>query len=148
MWQNFEKIDYNLLNAKQKENFNFQKVAAAFADYGFNCIKLTDDWHGADFLANHIDGQTLLRVQLKARLVFAKKYLGKDLWICFPLNQDVYCYPHDRGMQEVRSRMMESNNTDFTAAPNWLNNEVAQWVRPTRIQQTWLDESYRLTNKQ
>ena len=63
-------------------------------------------------------------------------------------NQDVYCYPHDRGMQEVRSRMMESNNTDFTAAPNWLNNEVAQWVRPTRLQQTWLDESYRLTNNQ
>jgi hypothetical protein len=40
MWQNFEKIDYNSLNAKQKENFNFQKVAAAFADYGFNCIQL------------------------------------------------------------------------------------------------------------
>ena len=38
MWQNYEKIDYNSLNAKQKENFNFQKVAAAFADYGFNCI--------------------------------------------------------------------------------------------------------------
>ena len=49
MWQNFEKIDYNSLNAKQKENFNFQKVAAAFADYGFNCIQLTDDWNGADF---------------------------------------------------------------------------------------------------
>ena len=43
MWQNFEKIDYNWLIAKQKENFNFQKVAAAFADYGFNFIKLTDD---------------------------------------------------------------------------------------------------------
>ena len=43
MWQNFEKIDYNSLNAKQKENFNFQKVSAAFADYGFNGIQLTDD---------------------------------------------------------------------------------------------------------
>ena len=38
MWQNFEKIDDNSLNAKQKENFNFHKVAAAFADYGFNCM--------------------------------------------------------------------------------------------------------------
>ena len=74
MWQNFEKIDYNCLNAKQKENFNFQKVAAAFADYGFNCIQLTDDWNGADFLANHVDGITLLRVQLKGRLTFATKY--------------------------------------------------------------------------
>ena len=87
MWQNFEKINYNLLNAKQKENFNFQKVAAAFADYGFNCIQLTDDWNGADFLANHVNGRTLLRVQLKGRLTFATKYLGKDLWICFPMGE-------------------------------------------------------------
>ena len=44
-------IGYNELNAKQKEIYNFQKVAAILADYGFNCIKLTDDWQGADFLA-------------------------------------------------------------------------------------------------
>ena len=74
MWPNFEKIDYHSLNAKQKENFNFQKFSAAFAEYGFNCIQLTDDWNGADFLANHVDGITLLRVQLKGRLTFATKY--------------------------------------------------------------------------
>ena len=77
MWQNYEKIDYNSLNAKQNENFNFQKVAAAFAYYGFNCTQLTEDWNGADFLANHVDGITLLRVQLKGRLTFATKYQKK-----------------------------------------------------------------------
>ena len=79
MGQSFEKVNYHSLNAKQKENFNFQKVSTAFADYGFNCIQLTDDWNGADFLANHVDGKTLPRVQLKGRLTFANKYLGKDL---------------------------------------------------------------------
>ena len=44
-----QRINYNNLNAKQKEIFNFQKVAAILADYGFNCIKLSDDWQGADF---------------------------------------------------------------------------------------------------
>ena len=45
----FERIDYAELNAKQKEIYNFQKVAALLADFGFNCIKLADDWQGADF---------------------------------------------------------------------------------------------------
>ena len=33
------RVDYRELNSKQKEIYNFQKVAARLADYGFNCIK-------------------------------------------------------------------------------------------------------------
>jgi hypothetical protein len=51
-----KKIQYKDLNSKQKEIYNFQKVAAILAAYGFNCIKLADDWQGADFLAYHKDG--------------------------------------------------------------------------------------------
>ena len=36
-------IKYSDLNSKQKEIYNFQKVAALLADYGFNCIKLAAD---------------------------------------------------------------------------------------------------------
>ena len=46
---NFQKVRYEELSGKQKEIFNFQKVAAQLADYGFNCIRLDDDWQGADF---------------------------------------------------------------------------------------------------
>ena len=42
--ERFEKVNYDNLNSKQKELFNFQKIAATLADYGFNCIKLADDW--------------------------------------------------------------------------------------------------------
>ncbi|WP_166443093.1 hypothetical protein [Phragmitibacter flavus] len=49
-------ISYKDLNAKQQEIYNFQKVAAILADYGFNCIKLADDWQGVDFLAYHVNG--------------------------------------------------------------------------------------------
>lgn len=34
----FQKITYADLNARQKETFNFQKVSAVLADYGFACI--------------------------------------------------------------------------------------------------------------
>ena len=60
-----ERVDYADLSSKQKEIFNFQKIAGALADYGFNCIKLADDWQGADFLAYHKDGEQTLKVQLK-----------------------------------------------------------------------------------
>ena len=42
------RISYDELTSKQKEIYNFQKVAGILADFGFNCIKLNDDWQGAD----------------------------------------------------------------------------------------------------
>ena len=69
-----KEIEYSQLNAKQQEIYNFQKLAAVLADYGYNCIKLADDWQGADFLAYHIDGRNTIRVQLKGRIMIDKKY--------------------------------------------------------------------------
>lgn len=48
---NLKKIIYTELNSKQKENYNFHKVASALADYGYNSMRLNDDWQGADFIA-------------------------------------------------------------------------------------------------
>ena len=90
----FQKTAYKSLNARQKESYNFQKFSAVLADYGFITIKLSDDWHGADFIAQSLSGETL-KVQLKGRLSFHKKYQGKDLWICFREGDEWYFYPHD-----------------------------------------------------
>lgn len=96
-----QRVDYRSLNSKQKEIYNFQKSASLLADYGFNCIKLADDWRGADFLAYHKDGAETLRVQLKARLTIAKKYRGQGLWMNFPVNGDWYLIKHDDLLQIV-----------------------------------------------
>ena len=105
------KISYEQLNARQKEVFNFQKVASLLADYGFNCIKLDDDWQGADFLAYHKDGVNTLKVQLKPRPGIAKKYCNKDIYVAFPLNGHWYLIEHDALVEKVGR---------FT---NWLNTE-------------------------
>ncbi|MBP3141613.1 hypothetical protein [Aliivibrio fischeri] len=89
------KIKYCELNSRQKEIYNFQKLAAILAEYGFNCIKLADDWQGADFLAYHKDGHNSLRVQLKARLTINKKYLDKELYIAFPIKNKWCLINHD-----------------------------------------------------
>ena len=99
----FAKVPYQKLKAKQKELFNFQKIAALLADYGYNCIKLADDWQGADFLAYHIDGETTLKVQLKSRLTINKKYRGngKDIWIAFSHQHEWYVVEHDDLIEKV-----------------------------------------------
>jgi len=97
------RIDYDKLNPRQQEAYNFQRVSAVLADFGFCTIRLSDDWSGADFIAQHIDG-TFLKVQLKGRLTFAKKYEGKDLWLCFPSDGGWYLYPHDVMLAKVKEK--------------------------------------------
>ena len=98
------RVDYGSLNARQKEAYNFQKSAAMLADYGFNCIKLADDWLGADFLAYHKDGSQTLRVQLKSRLTIDRKYCGQDLWMNFPARGNWYLVEHDALLRIVGER--------------------------------------------
>jgi hypothetical protein len=106
----FQRVSYSNLNAKQKENYNFQKVSGILADYGFVTLRLNDDWQGADFIAQHINGELFLKVQLKGRLTIDKKYLGKNLFICFPYRDEWYLYPHD----EVVSLLLETSNIGNT----------------------------------
>lgn len=95
-----QRISYDALNARQKENFNFQKLSAVLADYGFATIRLSDDWQGADFIAQHISGE-VLRVQLKGRLCFDAKYRGKDLYVAFGDGERWYLYPHDELLEKM-----------------------------------------------
>ncbi len=95
-----KKVAYADLNARQKENFNFQKVSAVLAEYGFITFRLSDDWQGADFIALHISGK-VLRVQLKSRLAFYRKYEGKELYVAFADGETWYLYPHDELLPKV-----------------------------------------------
>lgn len=124
----FAKIAYRQLNAPQKEIYNFQKFAARLADYGYNCIRLSDDWQGADFLACHLDGVTVLRVQLKARMVLDRKYVGKGLHIAFRWGEEFFLYPHDDllatvtalgVMDEEKSGWKDRGSRSWPVLPRW-----------------------------
>ena len=110
----FNKIIYSELSPKQKEIYNFQKISAYLADYGFNCIKLSDDWNGADFLAYHLNGKDTLRIQLKSRITIDKKYINKNLHIAFPIDKGWCLIDHDALVKIVQE------------STNWL--ESASWV--------------------
>ncbi len=109
----FNLIKYSELNARQKENYNFQKVSSVLADYGFSTLRLTNDWQDADFIAQHVDGKTFLKVQLKSRLTFSKKYKGKGLHVAFPHKGMWYLFEHDKLLKKVLKA------TDIAQTESW-----------------------------
>ena len=135
---NFNRIDYANLNSRQKENYNYHKLGAVLADFGYAAMRLSDDWNGADLIAPHVDGNAILKIQLKGRLTFKKSYIGKDLCIAFPLDNDWYVYPHDSVLDLVLSR------TDLMAGTSsWenrggysfpsLSRQLGELLEPYRI---------------
>lgn len=121
----FNRIAYSDLNPRQKENYNFQKVAAHLADYGFNCLRLSDDWQGADFIACHIDGETFLKVQLKGRLTINKKYLRKDIYIAFLHDDNCYVFDHDTLVRHVID-----NGLIGAESVTWHDKGYRTWPKP------------------
>jgi len=126
----FTLVKYTDLNARQQENYNFHKVAGRLADYGYNSLRLNDDWQGADFLACHMNGVALLRVQLKGRMTVDKKYQGKGIHIAFLHNDECYVYPHDEVMTEILSlnKINTSKSWSDEGAYSWPN--IPSWAQP------------------
>ena len=132
------RIKYDDLNARQQENFNFLKVSAVLADYGFITMRLSDDWQGADFIAKHINGEDFIKVQLKSRLSFKKKYKGKNLYIAFPNNdKDWYLFPHDELLNKLMKtgiiRGTKSWDKDGTYHFPKLSAEQQALLKPYKI---------------
>lgn len=107
----YQKIKYDDLKGKTKaqESYNFQKASAVLADYGFFTNLLKYDWLGADFLAQHLQGDWL-KVQLKGRLTLNPKYYDKDLYIMFEYKKTGvwYFYSHDDFYDYVKNNHPET----------------------------------------
>lgn len=129
-------IKVSSLTSKQREAYHFQKISALLADYGYQTIKLSDDWCGADFIAQHLDG-TFRKIQLKGRLAVGRKYEGKELWIAFPNNADWYVFPHDAVLERllsdkktpIRSTYVKTGGYSFPG----LSKELIQMLEAYRI---------------
>jgi len=130
-----ERALYSDLNSRQKENYNFHKVAARLADYGFNCLRLTDDWQGADFIACHINGETFLKVQLKGRLVIDRKYQGKNIHVAFIHGDTVYLYDHDMLVGHL-----EDNRLIGAESVTWHDQGFRSWPTPPAWAINFLEE--------
>ena len=128
------RVTYAKLNARQQENYNFVKASALLADYGYVTMRLSDDWQGADFIAQHVQDKTFLRVQLKSRLSFGKKYENKQLYIIFKSGEDWYLFPHD-DLLALMPRIKKSESWRKYGAYSFprLSREILGQLQPYRI---------------
>jgi hypothetical protein len=120
----FNHINYQSLNPRQQENYNYHKVSAILADYGFTTLRLSDDWQGTDFIAQHVNG-TFMKVQLKGRLSVDRKYFGKNLWICFRTNRGCCLYEHDPAIAAIE------DITPFQHTQSWINDGDYSFSNPS-----------------
>ena len=123
------KIVYKELNSRQQETYNFHRVAARLAEYGYNSILLSDDWLGADFIAYHIDGERFYRVQLKGRMMIDDKYTGKGLYIAFIDGDRVYLYPHDELAQQIDTAGRVNGSVSWSEKRKYSWPRLPSWVR-------------------
>ena len=119
-------VNYKDLNSKQKENYNFFKVASALADYGYDSMRLNNDWQGADFIA--VKDEEMLKVQLKGRFTIDKKYLGKDIYIAFIENEQVKIYRHDDVVEMLPDNIKNS--------ASWAKSGLYSWGKTPKIYDT------------
>lgn len=111
------KVNYKDLNARQKENYNYHKVASALAEYGFNSMRLSDDWQGADFIS--VNGDDMVKFQLKGRFTVDKKYIGKDIYIAFIEEEKIKIYNHDKAVSIIPDNIKDSDSWSKYGGYSW-----------------------------
>ncbi|PUE41036.1 hypothetical protein [Limnohabitans sp. Hippo3] len=121
----YKKISYQKLSASMKESYNFQKASAVLADYGFVTNLLPYDWMGADFLAQHLDGDWL-KIQLKGRITIDPKYENKEIFIMFEDKKTNcwYLYPHDKLVDYCR----KNHPTKAFSAKGFSRGVGTAWI--------------------
>jgi hypothetical protein len=136
----FAEIQYEKLSGKQQESYNFQKLSAVLADFGYITIPLNNDWNGADFIAQASDGKTFIKVQLKSRLTFDEKYLDSQLYVCFRDGNPGpwYFYDHDKllGQVDVKGKIRESKT--------WKDKKPYHFRKISTDVRKMLDLQYRI----
>jgi hypothetical protein len=135
-----KKIDYNDLNPRQKENFNFAKISSVLADYGFITMRVSDDWQGADFIAQHRNGE-FIKVRLKGRLSFGTKYKAKDLYVTFCADGEWYLFPHDEVLERVLTETTIGQTRSWSEDGGYsfpgLTMQMRQILGPYKVGETF-----------
>jgi len=130
----YQKISYADLPSKAKEAYNFQKASALLAEFGFVTNLLKYDWMGADFLAQHIDGDWL-KIQLKGRLTTSPDYETKDIYIMFEdkYHSQWYLFPHDKLTEYCREKYPNAIYTKRGHSKGRLAQWQINWLKPYAI---------------
>jgi hypothetical protein len=92
-----------------REVINRNTVVSLALEQGFNAFLPVYDG-GIDFILYHESDLKVRKVQLKARWTIDRKYVGRDIWIAFPVAGDWYLMPHDEMLRDAESEGVTKTN--------------------------------------
>lgn len=77
-----------------REVINRNIVVSLALEQGFNAFVPVYDG-GVDFILYRESDNTVRKVQLKGRWMIDRRYVGRDIWMAFPIDAQWYLMPHD-----------------------------------------------------
>jgi hypothetical protein len=97
-----------------REVVNRNTVVSLALEQGFNAFLPVYDG-GVDFILYRESDSELRKVQLKSRWTIDRKYMGRDIWVAFPIAGEWYLMPHDK--------MFALGEADgVTVTSSWIDN--------------------------
>ena len=110
--------------AQIREVINRNVVVSLALEQGFNAFLPVYDG-GVDFILYREADGVLRKVQLKGRWTIDRKYVGRDIWVAFPIGDDWHLMPHDL--------MLEHAETDGKTlkSASWLEGGAYSKARPS-----------------
>ena len=84
------------------EVINRNVVVSLALEQGFNAFLPVYDG-GVDFILYREADGAVRKVQLKGRWMIDKKYVGRDIWVAFPIWDDWYLMPHDLMLEHAEA---------------------------------------------
>ncbi len=133
----FGLIDFEKLTNTHKRQYNYLKVSAALASYGFFSQELLPNNEPADFIAHHHSGTSQLSVLLKSRLTLASHLEHQNLSIAFYERGYWYVYPHDDVMDFACQTSSITNTTSWQQKGMYtfpqLSDKYRQFLKPWRL---------------
>lgn len=133
----FERIDLSQMSPSEVRKYNYNKVTAALSDYGFSTELLPEGQFVWDFVATQEHTGKKIKVLIRPQMTLEKKFLGKDIYICFLEGSNWYIYPHDQHYEHVRitSNLMDTSSWKkegtFTVSKLSAQNKLA--IAPFKI---------------
>jgi hypothetical protein len=122
-------------DGKSQEAFNTAQLGAVLARRQEYLLRLPFDSNGADVLSYNPETLRTTPIQIKSRLSISRKYLGKNLFIAFPIwetesRQAWYLLPHDT-LAEIWGMDKLERHLGWTSGH--LSKEMAERLSPYLI---------------
>lgn len=106
-----------------QEVINRNIVVSLALKQGFNVFLPVYDG-GVDFILYRETDRVMRKVQLKGRWMIDEKYIGRDIWMAFPIAGEWYLMPHDKMFACAEAE-------GFTKSSSWIDGHAYSLKKPS-----------------